>query len=310
MGHLYSVVIPVFKSSKSLEILISELENISSEFNYRFEILLVNDSPFSLDTKSCLENLKNEYSNVKIVTLRKNQGQQMATLVGMSQSTGDYIITMDDDLQHPPREIPKLIEKITQSDQLDAIFAKPNYFEKKHSLWRVAGSYFIKKIDTIFLKKPKGLMLSSFRIMTKDLCKLVVENYNAMPSVSSLMVNASHNLESLEVKHGDRDFGKTNYTLPKLIHLALNSILHYSSLPLRFMAFVGLIGFIGSMIFIISIIVRRLMLDIEIPGYASTVTLISFFGGLNLFAVGLIGEYLIRVIREQQKVKLSDLIKQ
>lgn len=309
MGHLYSIVIPVYKSSKSLEILISKLQHISQESNYEFELLLVNDSPFSIETRTCLQELEKNYSNISIIGLRKNQGQQMATLVGMSQSKGDYVITMDDDLQHPPEEIPKLINRITQDSRLDGVFAKPNYLKKKHSLWRVASSYFIKKIDTVFLKKPKGLMLSSFRIMTRDLSQLVVENYNAMPSVSSLMVNASHNLESIEVEHGDRDFGKSNYTLPKLVHLALNSILHYSSIPLRIMAFVGLLGFIGSMIFIVVIVVRRLMLDIEFPGYASTVSLISFFGGLNLFAVGLIGEYLIRVIREQQKVKLTDLIK-
>lgn len=309
MEHLYSIVIPVYRSNKSLEILVSKLHKVSNDFGYKFEILLVNDSPFSADTVTCLENLSRQYRELKIITLRKNQGQQIATLVGMTQALGDYIITMDDDLQHPPEEIPKLIKKIIRNPQLDGVFAKPNYLEKKHSLWRVAGSYFIKKIDTIFLKKPKGLMLSSFRIMTRDLCTLVVANFNAMPSVSSLMVNSSHNLESFEVKHNDRDFGKTNYTLSKLIQLALNSILHYSSLPLRIMAFVGLLGFIGSVIFILIIVIRRLMLDIAIPGYASTVTLISFFGGLNLFAVGLIGEYLIRVIREQQKVKLSDLIK-
>lgn len=309
MEHLYSIVIPVYNSKESLEILVSKLQKVSTDFGYDFEIILVNDSPFSLETVACLQKLTTQYSNTKFMNLRKNQGQQIATLVGMSQAKGDYVLTMDDDLQHPPEEIPKLIQKITQHPQLDGVFAKPNYLEKKHSLWRVVGSYFIKKIDTIFLKKPKGLMLSSFRIMTKDLCDLVVTNFNAMPSVSSLMVNASHNLESFEVKHGNRDFGKTNYTLPKLIQLALNSILHYSSLPLRIMAFVGLLGFIGSIIFIIVIVIRRLMLDIAIPGYASTVTLIAFFGGLNLFAVGLIGEYLIRVIREQQKVKLSDLIK-
>lgn len=309
MEHLYSIVIPVYKSSESLTILLSKLNNVALDFDYNFEIILVNDSPFSAQTVDCLKRLSTEYSNIIVINLRKNQGQQIATLIGMSQAKGDYVLTMDDDLQHPPEEIPKLIQKIAQNPRLDGVFARPNYFEKKHSLWRVAGSYFIKKIDTIFLKKPKGLMLSSFRIMTKDLSDLVVGNFNAMPSVSSLMVNASHNLESIEVRHSDRNFGKTNYTLPKLIQLALNSILHYSSLPLRIMALVGLLGFIGSITFIIVIVIRRLMLDIAIPGYASTVTLIAFFGGLNLFAVGLIGEYLIRVIREQQKVKLSDLIK-
>jgi len=282
---------------------------MAKEYNYSLEVIFVNDSPLEHNTASALEKVRNSHSFVRVLTLHKNQGQQLATLAGMSQATGDFVITMDDDLQHSPNDIPLLIQTIQEKKSLDGVFAVPNYLKKKHSLWRNFASYILKKVDTIFLNKPKGLMLSSFRILTKDLNKLIVENHNALPSVSSLMLNATNNLESIQVKHHERDFDKSNYSLPQLVTLALNTILHYSSIPLRIMAFVGLLGFIGSMIFIISIIIRKLMLDIEIPGYASTVTLISFFGGLNLFALGLIGEYLIRVIKEQQKMKLSDLIK-
>ncbi|WP_026915702.1 glycosyltransferase [Christiangramia portivictoriae] len=309
MEKLYSIVIPVFKSAQSLEILISKLEHISRDYKYRLEVIFVNDSPLELSTVATLEKVRKNYTYVKVLTLYKNQGQQIATLAGMSQATGDFVITMDDDLQHSPDDIPLLIQTLQDKKNLDGVFAVPNYLQKKHKLWRNFASFFLKKVDTIFLKKPKGLMLSSFRILTKDLNKLIVENHNAMPSVSSLILNATNNLISIHVKHHQRGFDKSNYSLPQLITLALNTILHYSSIPLRIMAFVGLLGFIGSMIFILSIIIRKLMLDIEIPGYASIVTLISFFGGLNLFALGLIGEYLIRVIKEQQKMKLPDLIK-
>lgn len=244
-----------------------------------------------------------------MLTLRKNQGQHIATLVGLSQASGDYIITMDDDLQHPVREIPKLIKAIHSNSLTEGIFAVPNYRERKHSLWRSAGSYIFKKIDLIFLEKPKGLVLSSFRIMTKDLANATVNSYNAMPAVSSLMLNCSSNLKNIKVEHNSREFGKTNYTFPKLMTLAINGILYYSSLPLRILGIIGIIGFLGSMLFIFSIVIRKLFIDIDFPGYASTVSLISFFGGLNLFAFGIIGEYLIRIIREQQKPKLEDLVK-
>lgn len=309
MKQLYSIVIPVYKSSKSLEILISRLGKLSEDHGYSLEVILVNDSPHETSTIGSLKRIENTYNFSKVLSLRKNQGQQLATLVGMSQAKGDFVITMDDDLQHSPDNIPLLIEKIQKNKDLDGVFAVPNYLKKKHSLWRNFASYILKKVDTIFLNKPKGLMLSSFRILSKDLNSLVVRNYNAMPSVSSLMLNATNNLESIEVEHYERSYDKSNYSLPQLVNLALNTILHYSSIPLRILAFVGLAGFIGSIIFILSVIIRKLMLDIEFPGYASTVSLISFFGGLNLFALGLIGEYLIRVIKEQQKLKLSDLIK-
>ncbi|MFN4762598.1 glycosyltransferase [Gillisia sp. Q332] len=306
---LFSVVIPVFKSTKSLGMIVSELNAINAEKGFQFEIIFVNDSPFFLDTGVFLERLKKKYNNIKVLTLRKNQGQHIATLVGLSQASGDYIITMDDDLQHPVQEIPKMINAMHSNSHTEGIFAIPNYRERKHSLWRSAGSYVFKKIDLIFLDKPKGLVLSSFRIMTKDLASATVNSYNAMPAVSSLMLNCSNNLKNIKVEHNSREFGKTNYTFPKLMTLAINGILYYSSLPLRILGVIGIIGFLGSMLFIFSIVIRKLMIDIDFPGYASTVSLISFFGGLNLFAFGIIGEYLIRIIREQQKPKLADLVK-
>src|SRR5680860_1458746 len=96
---LYSVIIPVYKSTRSLEIIASEIRDLEVDKEIQFEIIFVNDSPFFMDTNRVLEDLKQKYRNTKVITLRKNQGQQIATLVGMSQATGDYIITMDDDLQ-------------------------------------------------------------------------------------------------------------------------------------------------------------------------------------------------------------------
>ena len=305
---LFSVVIPVYKSSDSLKIIASELSKMQTELGYKFEIIFVNDSPFFLETSNMLENLRNGYDNVKIITIRKNQGQHVATLLGISKAQGDYIITMDDDLQHPVAELPKLIESIRNSN-VEGVFGIPNYRNRKHSFWRSVASYILKKSDSIFLEKPKGLILSSYRIMTKDLALATVNSYNAMPAVSSLMVNASNNLINVKVEHNSREFGDTNYTFQKLISLALNGILYYSSLPLRILGIVGIIGFLGSMIFIFSVIFRKLVVGIDFPGYASTVTLISFFGGLNLFAFGIIGEYLLRIIKEQQKPNLKDLIK-
>ncbi|MDG5800646.1 glycosyltransferase [Marinilabiliaceae bacterium ANBcel2] len=306
---LYTIVIPVYKSAKSLEIISEQVNELQQRTDYKFEIIFVNDSPFFLDTCKTLTNLQKEYSNVKAITLRKNQGQHTALLVGMSQAKGDYIINMDDDLQHPVNEIPKLIEAITTNPMVEAVFGVPKYSQKKHSLWRNTGSYILNKIDTWFLKKPEGLIKSPFRIMTGDLIKVVVNNYNATPSVSSLIIHATNNIINIEIIHQKREYGKSNYTLRKLISLTLNNILHYSSLPLKAVGFIGVIGFVFSMLFILHTIFRYFYWGIDFPGYASTVSLISFFGGLNLFALGMIGEYLVRIIKEQQKSSLEDMIK-
>ena len=308
-GYKFSIVIPVYKSTQSLILITDEIAKLIAEKTLGFEVIFINDSPFFLETKEILANLEKRFDFVRIITLRKNQGQHLATLAGISQSSGDYIITMDDDLQHPVSEIPVLISKITSNKDTDAVFGIPNYLERKHSLWRSAGSYILKKTDSIFLKKPKGLVLSSFRIMTRDLANIILETYNSMPAISSLIVNSSNNLENVKVKHHNREFGETNYTLSKLVNLSFNGILYYSSLPLRILGIVGFFVFILSIVFIVFIIIQKIFNDIEFPGYASTVSLIAFFGGLNLFALGLIGEYLIRVIKEQQRPNLKNLIK-
>jgi polyisoprenyl-phosphate glycosyltransferase len=306
----YSVVVPVYKSTQSLLIMTEQLNSLVKESKFNFEVIYVNDSPFYLDTKNVLKQIEEQYSFVKVLTLRKNLGQHLATLAGILKSKGDYVITMDDDLQHPVSEIPNLIFKLKEDYQTDAVFGIPNYSERKHSLWRSVGSYVVKKMDLIFLNKPEGLMLSSFRIMTRDLADILIETHNAMPSISSLMVNATNELKNVKVQHHSREFGTTNYTLPKLINLTFNGILYYSSIPLRILGVVGFAVFILSIIFIIFIIIQKLFNGIEFPGYASTVSLISFFGGLNLFALGIIGEYLIRVIKEQKKLNLEHFIKE
>lgn len=303
-----SVVVPVYKSTESLSVLTQQIFQIGLIEGIDFELIFINDSPFHLDTIKSLKEI--EYSNtfVKVLTLRKNRGQHIATLVGLEVAQGEYIITMDDDLQHPVDEIPKMLNYIYEK-KAEGVFALPNYSDRKHSIWRSIASYILKRIDRVFLNKPKGLVLSSFRILTKDLAKATVSGYNAMPSVSSLMVNATDNLVNLKVGHNDREFGRTNYTLNKLINLAINSIIYYSSLPLRIIGILGILGLFGAFFFILAIIVRKFFIGIEFPGYASTVILISFFGGLNLFGIGIIGEYLIRVVKEQQKPSLSSLTK-
>lgn len=306
---LYSIIIPVYKSIKSLQILAEEFSTLQIEHGYQLEVIFVNDSPFFLETNKVLQKLEVTYDNITFINLRKNQGQHMALLVGMSKANGDFIITMDDDLQHPVKEIPNLINAIQANTETEAIFAVPKYRNKKHSLWRNFGSYILARVDTFFLKKPKGLVKSSFRILTADLARVVVENYNSTPAVSSLIINATINIKNLEVEHNNREYGKSNYSISQLINLTLNNIIQYSSFPLKVVGFIGFVGFFLSIIFITIMVGRKFIIGIDYPGYTSTVTLISFFGGLNLLALGLIGEYLIRIIKEQKREKLDFLIK-
>jgi len=304
----FSIVIPVYKSSKSLERIARQVIELQEQENHQFELIFVNDSPFYPETCRTLQALKKQYNNIKVISLRKNEGQHLALLAGMKHAGGDYIITMDDDLQHPVREIPKLIRAIRENKNVKAVFAIPAEQQKKHHIIRRIGSFISNKIDVYFLHKPSNLVKSSFRIFTRKVGRAMVHNYNAMPSFSCLLINTSSNIINIEVEHDARAYGRSNYTLTKLISLTLNQTLHYSSLPLQIMGVVGFGGFLFSVFYIAVVIIRYFVHGIPITGWASIVTLICFFGGLILLSLGIIGEYLIRIIKEQQKPNLDDLI--
>jgi glycosyltransferase involved in cell wall biosynthesis len=301
-----SIVIPVYKSSESLIEIFNQVDSFFSKNEMDYEIVFVNDSPTFELTKRTLKELKEKSKNVKVLQNRKNIGQQLTLLVGLSHSTGDYVITIDDDLQHPVEEFSKLIDEIIRME-CDAIFAVPKYSDKKHSIWRNFGSYLINRIEIVFLKKPKGLIKSSFRIIKRDIVQIMIKNYTAYPGISSLILEYTSNVRNVEVKHNPRKFGKSNYSLFRLISLTLNNIINYSSLPLQILGTLGGIIFAFSIIFIIVILIRRLFFSLTFPGWASVVILVTFFGGINLFAIGLIGEYLIRIIKQQHKPNLEDL---
>lgn len=303
-----SVVIPVYKSVDSLAELARQINELQSEHDYSFEIIFVNDSPFYKPTRDTLSELERAYQNVKVIELRKNQGQHMATIVGTCFAQGDYVINMDDDLQNPVKELPRLIQAMQEDPALDAIFAIPGMNNKKHSLYKNLGSYVLSKIDTFFLDKPEGLVKSSFRIMTRDMAKLLVNNYNATPSISSLIIYHTQRIKNIYVEHQERAHGKSNYSFFTLLNLSLNNILHYSAFPLKLVGLLGFLTFLFSISFVSYTVFKKLAFDIAVPGYTTIVTLVGLIGGINLLAVGIIGEYLIRILKEQQKPEISDLV--
>jgi glycosyltransferase involved in cell wall biosynthesis len=307
--YICTIVIPVYKSVDSLSEISENVERTNFNSDQNFEIIFINDSPNFFETNNILRDLEEKYSFVKVISLRKNQGQHVALIVGMAHAQGKYVITMDDDLQHPVEELPNLVNAMEEDSNTDAIFAVPPYTKRKSSFWRSAGSYILSKIDNYFLEKPKGIVKSSFRIMKKELSDCIVNNFNAMPSVSSLIIKHTHNIKNIEVKHHKRKYGRSNYTFTKLISLTLNNLINFSSLPLKVVGFIGFFSFIFAFMFVAVIIFRYFLMGIDYPGYTSIIALTGLLGGLNLLSVGIIGEYLIRILRDLQKPVLKDLIK-
>ncbi len=297
---LYSIVIPVYNAEKSLRILYSQIAEVfDEEIKEPFELILVDDCSKDSSYKVIRE-LVEEDNRVKGVQLAVNHGQQKAVLCGISYATGDFVITMDDDLQHPPKEIPKLIAKLESSDDIDVVIG--TYDSKKAGLIRKFGTKLMDISSDMIFKKPKGLKLTSFRIMRKyvadNLCRISISK----PTIGPLLLQTTKRIVNEEIRHDARQFGKSGYTFGKLVKTFFTNMMTNSDIPLKAVSYIGILSFIASVLIIAYLIIRYFVSGISIAGWTSTISLILLFGGLILFSIGIVGKYLTNIMQEAKKM--------
>lgn len=288
----YSFVIPCYCSSHTIrevvESTIQEMERIDLK---PYEFILVDDhSPDEGATLQELKALANEYSCVKAIELAKNSGQHNASIAGMNYAKGDYIISMDDDLQTRPSQLPKLFEEIEKG--YDVVYGY--YPEKKHSRFRNFGSWVHFESVRILIGKPKGMKTSSFFVMRKFVRDYIIQYKEPYTHLQGLVLRTTRNISCIPVEHFDRAYGQSGYTFKKLIKLWSN-IVGYSVVPLRMATCLGMVFSMLGLIGAIVVIVRKIMNPAMMMGWASLMAAIFFFSGLILFSLGLIGEYIGRM---------------
>jgi len=286
-----SIVIPTYKGEKSIAKLVDQLVFQFDEIP--LEIVIVNDSSPDQSHKVCLNILTNHPSVVHYLRLGKNVGEHSAVMAGLNHATGDYVAIVDDDLQNPPSEVLKLI-KYTMTNQFDVVYS--SYVRKKHPRFRNLGSWFNDVSATLLLGKPRFLYLSSFKCITRYALEEIIKYKGPFPYIDGLLLKCTDNIGVLEVEHSQRVEGTSGYTLKKLIQLWMNMAINFSFLPLRISFFLGM--FIASLGFIYAIytLVHKLI-DPSLPtGWASLIIVISFFSGVQLILLGVIGEYIGKVL--------------
>lgn len=289
-----SVVIPVFNSEKTIAELIDRL--IKSLKQYTFEIILVNDG--SKDNSWIeIEKQKNIYPDIiKAINLTRNFGQHNALLCGFGFCNNDLVITLDDDLQHPPEEIPKLINKYLET-HADVVYGM--YTVKKHSLIRNAGSAIVR--ITSDYRKLNHSGGSSFRLVKKHLIEILLKKHaNHYLYIDEILNWYKSGVALTAVEHHPRKQGKSGYTLGKLFMVYLNNLYHYSTKPLKIIAGLGLFTSIISFLIGLRFIYKKIVHGIEIPGYTSIIVSIMFSTGLILLCLGIIGNYLYKLYHLQQ----------
>lgn len=288
---LISIVIPAYNSEKTLFDLTQE---IVKEFNnYKIEILLVNDDSKDQTPKICEKILENLSSDITYIKLRKNFGEHNAVMAGLNYAKGDWVLIMDDDFQNPPSEARKLTD-FALNNNYDVVFSK--YKTKKHNFFRNLGSSLTNFTSSIILNKPKNLYLSSFKIIRGDLIKKICEYKGPFPYLDGLILNLTSNISSIITEHSARNLGKSNYTLSKLVSLYFNMFTNFSTKPIRIFSIFGLIISLVAACLIIYEIYYKLTNPEAVIGLSSIFVIILFFSGIQIIFLGLLGEYIGRIL--------------
>lgn len=286
-----SIVIPVYRSARILPSLVDEVEQACTNSGYKgnFELILVCDSSPD-DSWQVIEKLARNKGFVRGVCLRRNAGQHNATMAGLGVSKGIYVVIMDDDLQHPPAAIPRLIEALQQG--ADVCYTK--YRNRQHQAWKKLGSKFNDWVATVLLSKPKNLYLSSFKALRREVVLEVTRYQGPFAYVDGLILDVTRNIVSIEIDHQTRHSGEGGYSLRGSISLWLKMATGFSIVPLRLASMMGLLIAFISFFSLVFVVITRLVNPSISVGWPSIISAILFLGGVQLVGIGIIGEYIGR----------------
>ena len=234
----FSIIIPVYNSSKILEKLINEINsNLYETFKDDYEIILIND--FSNDNSwEIIKKISKKFNFIKGIDLSYNVGQHGAIFVGLKNSTGNRIIIMDDDLQHPPKSLISIYKKL---DLFDACYTL--YIKRKHVYWKIFVSIINNFFSSFIFDKPFKIYTSSMKGIRGDVRDKFLVHNPKIPFIDSLILKEAKNITNIKVYHQERFEGKSNYDVRKLFILWFDMIENYHFYPLRFGSLIGLISF-------------------------------------------------------------------
>jgi polyisoprenyl-phosphate glycosyltransferase len=303
----YSVVIPVYNSASIVGRVIEQTMEFFEKYQWDYEIILVNDG--SRDNSwNVISGKANIHSQVTSINLMRNYGQHTAVYCGFQHSSGDYVITIDDDLQNPPEEIIHLIEKV--KDGHDVVFGR--FKHKQHSGVRNVGSYIVRLINNKVFVCPSGIIPTNFRLIRRDVVDRILQYRTAYPYITGLVLMFSNNPGNAWVEHHERIDGKSNYNLYKILSLVARILFNYSVLPLRFVSmggiFISFISFLAGVV----LIINKLLNNILVEGWTGLMVMLAFFNGVIILILGMLGEYTVRILQQISSDKnyhVKDIIK-
>ncbi len=296
MNRSISIVVPVFRSGPTLAALHQRLRDALSAVTGDWELILVDDASDDGTFERMLE-LRRADPRVRLIRFARNMGQHHATLCGIKAARGEVVVTLDDDLQNPPEEIPAFIARLDEG--FDLVIGRIRD-DKKHSAWRNFSSAFVQRLVGVVLGKPKDLSLSSYRAMTRRAADALgtyrgVQTY--LPALFFGLIPRDR-IANVDVSHDERRHGASNYTLRKLLKLTSYLLINHSSLPLRMTSALGFLTSVASVVFAGFLIAQALLHGTAVKGWTSLAVLVTLVGGLILMSLGIVGEYIGRLLVE------------
>lgn len=285
-----SVVVPVFNSQSTLEALVDSVERALSPAVPAFEIILVNDCSRD-ESWEVIRRLARDRPIVRGIDLMRNYGQHSALLRGIRAARYDVTVTLDDDLQNPPEEIPKLVAKLAEG--YDVAYGVSE--TRRHRAWRNLASSMIRLFLRSVTPPAVARIVTGFRAFRTQVRNAFADYESPFVFIDALLPWATTRFAAVPVRHEPRRTGASNYTFLKLLSLGIDMMTGFSTLPLRLASFVGFAFTLFGLAVFVWVLGRYLILGYSVPGFPFIASTIAIFAGAQLFAIGIIGEYLARM---------------
>ncbi len=294
--QLLSIIIPTYNGSKSIGKLVNNLIQIFKK--NKIEIIIVND--YSKDNTDIIcKNLHKKFPKIiTYIKLSKNYGEHNAVMAGLKYCKGSLAIIMDDDNQNTAKEAYKLY-KYSIKNNFDVVYTQ--YLEKRDSLVRKFVSKIANYSARLLINKPSGIYLSSFKSIKRNLINNIILYSGPFPYLDGLILSKTNNIGTCFVKHEFRKSGKSNYNFSKLLKLYSNLIINFSTVPIHIFSLIGItLTFLSSILIIITI-VEKITNPIVPLGYSMLLTVLLFFSGIQFLFLGLLGEYIGKILKNINK---------
>lgn len=290
------IVVPCYNEEEGLENFVLETNKVIDTLpEYEFRYILINDG--SRDkTYLVMKNLSDKFENVKYISFSRNFGKEAAMYAGLQNSTADYVIVMDADLQHPPAVFPQLIDAVI-NEGYDCCATKRDEREGESLFRGIFSKLFFKLSNKLTdVSMPYGAM--DYRIMSRQMVDSIMELSEVQRFSKGIFSWVGFKTKWISFKTVERQLGKTTWKFSSLFKYAIDGIACFSVAPLRFIAVMGAIISGGALIYILITLIQTLIFGIETPGYVTLLCAVLFLGGIMEFSIGIVGEYIGRIYME------------